>query len=393
MKRYLKLFLFPFILSVSSTHAGDQSAKKVDYSMLPAVSMSKSTQAVLLDITQTSSRLFATGEFGLIIYSDDNGKSWEQAKVPVSVTITSIFFLNDKQGWATGHQGIILHTKDAGESWELQLTGSEATKIIIETAQQYEKQWQDDLNAKKLPDGLTEDDFSLQIEDLTFLIEDKQKALADGPSEPFFDIWFSSADTGYAIGAYGFLFSTKDGGKSWSLNPSYLTNIDKFHFYTFVPFDNNNLFLIGESGLVWHSSDTGETWEKRDTPYDGSFFGGLKTQDNALLVFGLRGNIYKTTDLGKTWTKSQTQHTSSIMGATQVDQSRIAFVGSDGSLLISDDNGSSANAYTLPKRITNTALISQKNPQQKANTSNPSFIIVGKQGIQVHSLDAVSEKQ
>lgn len=388
MKRYLKLFLFPFILSVAVTYASDQSGEKIDYSMLPAVSMSKATTAVLLDITRTSSRLIASGEFGIIIYSDDNGQNWQQAKVPVSVTITSIFFLNDQLGWATGHQGVVLHTKDAGESWQIQLTGVEATQIIIDTAEKYKALWEQNLATKNLPEGMTEDDFSLQIDDIAFLIEDKQKALEDGPSEPFFDVWFSSENTGYAIGAYGFLFATTDGGKSWSLDPSYLTNVDKFHFYTFVPFDRENLFLIGESGLVWHSHNTGQTWNKIEMPYDGSFFGGLKTSDNALLAFGLRGNIYKTTDLGKTWIKTKTDHSSSIMGGVQVDKNRIAFVGSDGALLISDDNGKSAQAYTLPKRITNTALIPQA---AKPNHHAVSFTIVGKQGIQTYSLDTAKQ--
>lgn len=383
MKRYLKLFLIPFILSVTTTYASAQNAKQIDYSMLPAVSISNATDAVLLDLAKTSSRLVASGEFGLIIYSDDNGQSWKQAKVPVSVTITSIFFLNDQLGWATGHQGVILHTKDAGETWELQLTGAKATELIISTAQEQKAQWEKDLAAKTFPEGLTEDDFALQIDDIAFLIEDKQRALEDGPSEPFFDIWFSSKDAGFAIGAYGFLFKTTDGGKNWSLDPSYLTNVDKFHFYTFVPFDSNNLFLIGESGLVWHSENTGQTWNKVDTPYDGSYFGGLKTSDNALIVFGLRGNIFKTKDLGKTWIKTATDHTSSIMGAVQTGQHSIAFVGSDGALLISENNAESAQVHTLPKRITNTAILSQF-PESDAKSS---FIIAGKQGIQKHNLD------
>lgn len=383
MKRYLRLFLFPLILSIATTHASDQSRKEVDYSMLPAVSMSKATNAVLLDIAKTSSRLIASGEFGLIIFSDDDGKTWQQAKVPVSVTITSVFFLNDQLGWATGHQGVVLHTKDAGSTWEVQLTGIKATETIIQTAKKYKKQWEQDLTDKNLPEGMTEDDFSLQIDDITFLIEDKQRALEDGPSEPFFDVWFSSESHGYAIGAYGFLFNTTDGGENWSIDASYMTNVDKFHFYTVVPLDHDNLFLIGESGLIWRSSDTGKTWSKVETPYDGSFFGGLKTADNALLAFGLRGNIYKTKDLGQTWIKANTSHNSSIMGGVQIDQNRIAFVGADGALLISHDNGESAKAYTLPKRVTNMALI----PQSKVINGATSFTIVGKQGIQTYSLN------
>ena len=81
---------------------------------------SMTTKALILDVAEIGDRLVAVGEFGHIIYSDDRGESWVQAKnVPTRNTITAITFLDDKTGFAVGHDATILKTEDGGESWSL----------------------------------------------------------------------------------------------------------------------------------------------------------------------------------------------------------------------------------------------------------------------------------
>jgi len=56
---------------------------------------------------------------GYIIYSSDQGKTWEiqkQISDWVPVDMESITFLNETEGFATGHRGI-LHTNDGGKNW------------------------------------------------------------------------------------------------------------------------------------------------------------------------------------------------------------------------------------------------------------------------------------
>ncbi len=54
------------------------------------------------------------GERGIVLLSDDAGVSWRQAKVPVSVSLTAVQFVDAEQGWAVGHLGVVLHTQDGG---------------------------------------------------------------------------------------------------------------------------------------------------------------------------------------------------------------------------------------------------------------------------------------
>ena len=47
-----------------------------------ALESAKASRSLLLDVTHAGNRMVAVGDRGHILYSDDQGKSWTQAKVP-----------------------------------------------------------------------------------------------------------------------------------------------------------------------------------------------------------------------------------------------------------------------------------------------------------------------
>ena len=104
----------------------------------PARSTELATVSLLNDVTRAgdSGRLVAVGERGHIIYSDDGGASWDQASVPVSVTLTGVDFGSASHGWAVGHSGVVLHSRDSGSSWTLKMNGVQAANLAIVGAQQ-----------------------------------------------------------------------------------------------------------------------------------------------------------------------------------------------------------------------------------------------------------------
>ena len=65
----------------------------------PSFATDKAHKSLLLDITRVGNRLVAVGAHGHVVYSDDSGQSWIQAKTPSSVTLTSVYFPKRKQ-WA-----------------------------------------------------------------------------------------------------------------------------------------------------------------------------------------------------------------------------------------------------------------------------------------------------
>ena len=99
-----------------------------DYALI----MPKAQSSLLLDIAAAGDRLVAVGERGHILYSDDGGRSWKQARVPTSVMLTRLSFISASTGWAVGHDGNILLSTDGGLNWVLQRDGVSDQALINE---------------------------------------------------------------------------------------------------------------------------------------------------------------------------------------------------------------------------------------------------------------------
>ncbi|TVP59615.1 MAG: photosystem I reaction center subunit IV, partial [Halomonadaceae bacterium] len=96
----------------------------------PAMTTHLAANSLLLDLSRAGERLVAVGERGHIVYSDDFGESWSQAEVPVSTTLTGVYFPGESKGWAVGHGGVILHSSDRGETWVKQMDGHEGSELV-----------------------------------------------------------------------------------------------------------------------------------------------------------------------------------------------------------------------------------------------------------------------
>ena len=97
----------------------------------PAQISPLASKGLLQAVVKAGSRLVAVGQRGHIVISTDGGATWKQSPVPVSSDLTSVFFVDAKEGWAVGHDGVILHSRDSGDSWELQLTGRSANELLV----------------------------------------------------------------------------------------------------------------------------------------------------------------------------------------------------------------------------------------------------------------------
>jgi photosystem II stability/assembly factor-like uncharacterized protein len=79
-----------------------------------AIESPKAAKGLMIDVVHAGKRLVAVGDRGHILYSDDQGSTWTQAKVPTRQLLTAVFFIDDKQGWAVGHDAQILSSSDGG---------------------------------------------------------------------------------------------------------------------------------------------------------------------------------------------------------------------------------------------------------------------------------------
>jgi photosystem II stability/assembly factor-like uncharacterized protein len=296
-----------------------------------SIESAKAVKSLMLDVVHAGKRLVAVGDRGHILYSDDQGATWTQAKVPTRALLTSVFFIDDKHGWAVGHDAQILASEDGGTTW---------TK---------------------------------QFEDLT-------------RESPLLDVWFKDVNSGFAVGAYGSLMETTDGGKHWEDASDRLDNEDQYHLNSIAAVKDAGLFIVGEQGSMFRSADWGQTWEKLEGPYEGSLFGVIGTaQANTLLAYGLRGNLYRSTDFGSTWEQVELKAERGdlefgLSGGTLLDDGSIVIVGNGGSVIRSSDNGETFKVVNRPDRISVSAV---------AAAGNGNLVLAGQGGVRVTSPNGI----
>lgn len=309
----------------------------------PARSTTLAAEYLLNDVAVAGERLVAVGERGHIIYSDDDGRSWVQAEVPVSVTLTAIDFGTTTDGWVVGHSGVVLHSSDAGESWTIQLDGIRAFELAIEA-----KEERIEVLEAELEDAPEEDreDLEWALDDVYFTLENMKSDMDIGPVNPLLDVWFENADHGFVIGAYGMIFRTTDGGESWRDWSDQVANPSGYHLNGITDVTGGGLVIVGEAGLILVSTDNGDTWEAQESPYTGSLFGVIGTGNvNEILTYGLRGNIFLSTDLGRSWSTITNEAGATLNGGTIAEDGRIVLVGNGGVVLSSTDGGESFRSY------------------------------------------------
>ncbi|WP_457321373.1 WD40/YVTN/BNR-like repeat-containing protein [Roseateles sp. P5_E11] len=238
----------------------------------PALISPKALGAATLAVARAGERLVAAGERGTVLWSDDGGKAWQQAAVPVRSGLTALRFVDANNGWAAGHLGVILKTGDGGKTWHKQLDGLQAAQALLAAAT-------DDAGRRAA-----------------------QRVVEEGADKPWFDLEAIDARQAIAVGAYGLAMVTRDGGASWQPLPTRAANPRGLHLYG-VRVVDGQWFIAGEQGLLLRSSDGGATFTALASPYKGSFFGLLASHSGALLAYGLRGSVYRSGDAGANWDK------------------------------------------------------------------------------------------
>ncbi len=346
-----------------------------DLLMLPAMKSPRAAFSMLMDVVNTGKRLVAVGERGHILVSDDHGKSWVQADVPTSVTLTAVFFPSPGKGWAVGHDGVVLHTIDGGQSWAMQLNGSQINDLI-------HTQIEELLIAKKAELSSTDDishrkHLKRDLEDLEFFLSDAKMAIKEGPTRPFMDIWFKNDLEGIIIGSFGMIFYTVDGGIEWKPALDRIDNPEGLHYYG-MGRCGETLFIVGERGMIFRSMDYGLSWESLNSPYEGSFFGvACKKDEKIVVAFGLRGNSFLSTDSGSNWKAADTPKGAPLSGAVFLSDGSLLMVANDGALIRSMDavDNFTPLAFRFPGGIAMT------------ETGDGNVVVVGLSGVKRFSVN------
>jgi len=279
--------------------AEEFNGKPINYATASTLAAKK----LLLDVTRANGRIVAVGEFGHVVFSDDDGATWTQASsVQTQVTLTSVSFPSNDVGFAVGHDAVIVKTVDGGDNWTL----------IYE-------------------------DFDAET--------------------PLLSVFFDTPTHGMAMGAFGYLIETNDGGDTWEQRPIIADEEDDFHLNDSFRANDGGLWIAAEFGTVYYSADSGVTFSRIQTPYEGSFWGGIGLSDGSNLIYGMRGNVYRTVDNGVTWEKVETGVTKSFGGSVELANGTVVLAGLNGAIAYSTDTGKTFQTVSRADREGYNAVI------------------------------------
>jgi photosystem II stability/assembly factor-like uncharacterized protein len=306
------------MLSAALAHAGF--LDPLDHA---AVQASRLPERPLHAVARAGAALVAVGPRGLIAVSADQGASWRQSACPVQSDLVAVHFPTPLKGWAVGHDGVVLHSADGGKTWIKQLDGRMA-------GEQFARYYQAGPGAA-----------SAGHKAALAAVARNYKA---GAALPFLDVWFDDELRGYAVGAFGLIAGTADGGRTWQ---PWLDRIDNPDLLSLNAIRGGGgagaadagVYAVGERGSVFRLDRAQRRFERVATGYEGSFF-GVAVGEQAVLAYGLRGAVYRSPDRGLSWMAMPVQSSATISaGMVLASSQRFVLATHAGELLVSDAAG------------------------------------------------------
>ena len=178
----------------------------------------------------------AVGFGGVVLRTTDGGKNWKKVSTGMRYLYNDVKFVSPTEGWIVGQYEVILHSTDGGITWE-KVHGGEPAELDISQLKEGE---------------LVKEDFGAEEEVYTLN-----------------SVYFLNPQMGWAVGEYGVVLRTVDGGKTWGKLKSGTGNT-----LTDVDFLNKDFgFAVGVGDTILKTTDGGTTWSQESPAKKTNYFG------------------------------------------------------------------------------------------------------------------------
>ena len=264
------------------------------------------------------------GQEGLILHTADGGKTWQRQEshavqkdgdVEQPLYLFSLYAVDNDHAWAVGDRSILTSTSDGGKTWrarkvpmELDISGGQSLASADPIFY--------DVKFIDLQHGWIVGEFGkiMHTEDGGETWKEQERSLMEGTGifdlldlPTLFGVYMSTAQAGVAVGLEGRIARTSDGGQRWTFDSVDVDVPLVDPLFKVVEQPDGSAWAAGAAGEVMRREPGETAWKRAKLGQDVlTWLHGISFSDaqNGWLVGGY-GLIFRTTDGGNSWLPSQ----------------------------------------------------------------------------------------
>jgi photosystem II stability/assembly factor-like uncharacterized protein len=263
----------------------------------------------LYDATGFERTVFVVGHPGRLLRSRDGGSTFESMSVAKhDEALFSIAFNAKGEGAVVGRSGFVLLTSDKGETWSstvVQLDGEKPSLFSVDV----------------LDDGSI-----VAVGNFGVIVRSSDHGKTWTRSTYSSAKPAESPEQAKLCAAAGSAEADNEG----AIDEARLTDV------AFV--DSEHGFAVGEFGLIVHTDDGGKTFKRQNSCTDRTLYSVSVIDATRALAVGSDGAVVETKDGGTIWSVVPTNTTEHLFGVF-ADAQRTVVVGAVGTLLVRDADG------------------------------------------------------
>ncbi|HLL77646.1 MAG TPA: YCF48-related protein [Pyrinomonadaceae bacterium] len=250
--------------------------------------------------------------------------------------LNAVYFADSKRGWVAGDEGVVLRTDDGGRTWQQQPTGVPDGVNDI-----YFRDKEDGYLLAANRVLTTEDGGRTWRPSARFAPAD-----FNGATPELYSVRFTSKKRGWIAGSLSrgdrvldsLLLRTDDGGASWQ-RVSAPVRVELLH----LDFRGEKRgWIVGDRGTILRTSDGGDTWRQQRVNTTATLYHVDFEDDETGWAVGERSTILRTTDGGATWIAVEVPvlgPRATLLSVAFANKEEGWIVGRNGTILRSSDGG------------------------------------------------------
>jgi len=206
-----------------------------------------------------------------IFYTTDGCNTWNQGIANSAEHFKDVEIINNNKAFLSGYQGTLLKSSDGGSTWSLINSGTTGTleRIVFK----------DSLNGLIIVNGSS-----------SLLTVDGGESW-DSINYSFGWLWdgtFFGTDNIALSGSDGKIYISNDAGQNWVVK----TVAASGRYVSGISFkDSLNGTAVGEFGLILNTTDGGDTWIQQFSPTLIDYYGIMYSENKSAVIIGKEGVI------------------------------------------------------------------------------------------------------